>query len=60
MRAKIGKLSRDISFAEFLRRRRREIPPRLRELACNFVEGYHASHARHGGWSHRERPARRA
>lgn len=44
VRAKIGKLSRDISFAEFLRRRR-DLSPRLRQLACRFVEGYHASHA---------------
>ena len=44
VRAKIGKLTRDISFAEFLRRHR-ELTPRVRQLACNFVEGYHASHA---------------
>jgi monoamine oxidase len=44
VRAKIGAIARDVSFAEFLRRRR-DIPPRLRQLACNFVEGYHASHA---------------
>ena len=44
VRAKIGKLSRDVSFAAFLRRRR-DLSPRLRQLACNFVEGYHASHA---------------
>jgi monoamine oxidase len=44
VRAKIGKLQRDVSFAEFLRRRR-DLTPRQRELACNFVEGYHASHA---------------
>lgn len=43
VRAKIGALERDVSFAEFLRTER--LPPRLRELACNFVEGYHASHA---------------
>ena len=43
VRRKIGKLQRDISFAEFLRRKR--LTPRLHELACNFVEGYHASHA---------------
>jgi len=41
--AKIGHLRRDISFAEFLRTRR--IDPKLRQLACNFVEGYHAAHA---------------
>lgn len=44
IRAKIGALKRDVSFAEFLRRRR-DLTPRLRQLACNFVEGYHASHA---------------
>ena len=44
VRAKIGVMKRDISFAEFLRRRK-DLTPRLRELACNFVEGYHASHA---------------
>lgn len=43
IRSKIGTLRRDISFAEFLRRQK--LPPRMRELACNFVEGYHASHA---------------
>ncbi|HEX8169693.1 MAG TPA: NAD(P)/FAD-dependent oxidoreductase [Thermoanaerobaculia bacterium] len=43
VRAKIARLKRDVSFAEFLRKQR--IPPRLRELACTFVEGYHASHA---------------
>ena len=43
IRSKIGNLQRDVSFAEFLRRRR-ELTPRLRELACNFVESYHASH----------------
>jgi monoamine oxidase len=44
IRAKIGVLKRDISFHEFLRRRR-ELTPYLRQLASNFVEGYHASHA---------------
>ena len=44
VRAKIGTLKNDVSFAEFLRRRR-DISPRLRELARTFVEGYHASHA---------------
>ncbi|HYR28923.1 MAG TPA: NAD(P)/FAD-dependent oxidoreductase, partial [Thermoanaerobaculia bacterium] len=43
IRSKIGTLKHDLSFAEFLRTRK--IPPRLRQLACNFVEGYHASHA---------------
>ncbi|HEX6639846.1 MAG TPA: NAD(P)/FAD-dependent oxidoreductase [Thermoanaerobaculia bacterium] len=44
VRAKIGKRTRDLSFAEFLRTRR-DISPRLRELSCRFVEGYHAAHA---------------
>lgn len=44
VRAKIGAMRRDVSFAEFLRRRK-DLTPRLRELARNFVEGYHASHA---------------
>jgi monoamine oxidase len=44
VRARIGALKRDISFDAFLRRNRR-IPPRLRDLACNFVQGYHAAHA---------------
>ncbi|HEX6083630.1 MAG TPA: NAD(P)/FAD-dependent oxidoreductase [Thermoanaerobaculia bacterium] len=44
VRSKIGAMKRDVSFAEFLRRRK-DLTPRLRELACNFVEGYHASHA---------------
>ena len=43
IRAKIGALRRDVSFAEFLRTQK--LPRRMRELACNFVEGYHASHA---------------
>lgn len=44
VRASIGPLRRDISFASFLRGRR-DLPPRLRELARTFVEGYHAAHA---------------
>lgn len=44
IRAKIGKRKRDVSFAEFLRSRK-DLSPRLRELACSFVEGYHAAHA---------------
>ena len=43
VRSKIGALKKDVSFADFLRTRK--LPPRMRELACNFVEGYHASHA---------------
>ena len=44
VRARIGTLRRDVSFAAFLRSHR-SIPPRLRTLACAFVEGYHAAHA---------------
>jgi monoamine oxidase len=44
VRAKIGALQRDISFDEFLRRRK-SLDPQLRELARTFVEGYHAAHA---------------
>lgn len=39
-----AKIDRDVSFEEFLRSRR-SLSPRLRELAWNFVEGYHAAHA---------------
>jgi monoamine oxidase len=44
VRARIGALKRDVSFATFMRGQR-SITPRLRELACLFVEGYHAAHA---------------
>ena len=44
VRKKIGSPSPDISFAEFLRRRR-DLSPPARELARTFVEGYHAAHA---------------
>jgi monoamine oxidase len=44
IRAKIGTLKRDVSFAEFLRSRR-GLNPRARELARSFVEGYHAADA---------------
>ncbi|MEA2489212.1 MAG: hypothetical protein QOH21_1004 [Acidobacteriota bacterium] len=44
VRGQIGRLRGDISFAEFLRRRR-SMPPRRRELVHGFVEGYHAAHA---------------
>lgn len=43
VRAPIGRLRRDVSFAEFLRRQR--LDPKLRELARTVVEGYHAAHA---------------
>ena len=44
VRGKIGKLRRDVSFAEFLRKEK-NIDARTRELARTFVEGYHAAHA---------------
>lgn len=44
VREKIGVRQRDLSFEAFLRSRP-EVPPRLRELARSFVEGYHAAHA---------------
>ena len=44
VRARIGRLKHDVSFAEFLRKQR-GLSPRTRKLACNFVEGYHAAHA---------------
>ena len=44
VRAKIGKLRRDVSFAEFLRGQK-GLDARTRELARMFVEGYHAAHA---------------
>jgi monoamine oxidase len=34
----------DVSFAEFLKRQK-NLSPRVKQLATNFVEGYHASHA---------------
>lgn len=43
IRARIGRLRRDVSFADFLRTQR--LAPRERELALSFVEGYHAAHA---------------
>ncbi|HYO77581.1 MAG TPA: NAD(P)/FAD-dependent oxidoreductase [Thermoanaerobaculia bacterium] len=44
IRGKIPARGDDLSFAEFLRSRK-ELTARERQLACNFVEGYHASHA---------------
>jgi monoamine oxidase len=44
LQKQISRIRRDISFADFLRTRR-NLPPRKRQLARNFVEGYHASHA---------------
>lgn len=44
VRERIGGLGSDVSFEEFVRRQR-SIPPRLRQLATMFVEGYHAAHA---------------
>ena len=44
VRAKIRTPRRDVSFADFLKSRR-DLSPRVRQLARSFVEGYHASHA---------------
>jgi monoamine oxidase len=44
VRKPIARLTRDISFEQFLRRQRK-LPSRLRSMAWNFVEGYHAAHA---------------
>lgn len=44
LRRKISRLRKDISFDAFLRRQK-NLPPRLRAMACGFVEGYHAAHA---------------
>ena len=44
VRRPIARLRRDQSFDEYLRSRR-NLAPRIREMAWNFVEGYHASHA---------------
>lgn len=44
VRAPISRLGDDISFDEYLRSRR-GLSPRLRQMAWNFVEGYHAAHA---------------
>lgn len=44
IRSKIGARKRDLSFSAFLRSRR-GLPPRTRQLACSFVEGYHAADA---------------
>lgn len=44
VRRPISRLRHDISFDEYLRSRR-GLAPRVREMAWNFVEGYHAAHA---------------
>jgi monoamine oxidase len=44
VRARIRGLTTDISFAEFIRRRK-GLTPRLRERVLGYVEGYHAAHA---------------
>lgn len=44
VRAKIGARKRDLSFSDFLRSRP-GLPPRTRQLARTFVEGYHAADA---------------
>lgn len=43
VRARIGRLRRDVSFDEFLRGQR--LSPELRRMAWAFVEGYQAAHA---------------
>jgi len=43
VRRPIARLRRDVSFDEYLRSRK--LTPRIREMAWNFVEGYHAAHA---------------
>ena len=43
-----GRLSapaRDMSFADFLHRHRRSVPPEVRQLACMLVEGFDAADA---------------
>ena len=42
--SKIPANAHDISFAEFLNRQRK-LAPRLKRMALDFAEGYHASHA---------------
>lgn len=44
VQARIGNLRKDMSFSAFLSSRR-NLSPRIRELALGFVEGYHAAHA---------------
>ncbi len=44
LRRRIPVQTPDISFADFLKTQRK-LPPRLKQLATGFVEGYYASHA---------------
>ena len=44
LRAQIRPRKHDISFDAWMRARK-GLPARLREMACGFVEGYHAAHA---------------
>lgn len=44
LRRPIARLKRDVSFDEYLQSRR-GLSPRMRAMAWNFVEGYHAAHA---------------
>ena len=44
VQSQIARLKNDVSFADFLSSRR-SLAPRVRELARQFVEGYHAAHA---------------
>jgi monoamine oxidase len=47
LKARLGKTRprRDLPFAEFLERARRQLPPRIREFALMLVEGYDAADA---------------
>jgi monoamine oxidase len=44
IRRRIPAGAHDVAFAEFLKRQRR-IAPHLKQMALQYVEGYHASHA---------------
>lgn len=44
LRAQIRPRKHDLSFDAWMRSRK-GLPQRLREMACGFVEGYHAAHA---------------
>ena len=44
LRKRIPAGAHDISFADFLKKQR-SVPPRIKEMALMFVEGYHAAHA---------------
>jgi monoamine oxidase len=44
VRSRIPKRGRDVSFAEFLKKQR-NLSPKIKRLALQYVEGYHAAHA---------------